>query len=108
MSDRLVIRMTSGPAAANVCGYYGNDEKIYHQLCIDWSFDSIHFKFKDQPWITLSIGPKQPKDEIRLITDEMSTIFKSLCFYALNNSNYYPDISITVLNELRRIVDIFV
>lgn len=102
-----VLSCSKGPAAANI--YAKKNEKVYAQLCVDWSFDGLYFQIENQPWITISLGKKQSKNEIdHIYTDEMKNIFKSLCFYALNNLTGYSAISDEALIEVRKKLDLFV
>jgi hypothetical protein len=49
----MTIKITKGPAAANVLKIL-DDKYVHTQLLLDWSFDAIDFKYLDNKWITLT------------------------------------------------------
>ena len=104
MSD--TFNVTKGPAAANV--YWKNDGKTIGQLTLDWSYDAIDFKYMNQEWITLSIGPKTEKHEInKLDTKDKKDMFVLLEWHLQKNLKGYSVVSDEALEKLFSIVNTF-
>ena len=100
------IRLSKGPAAARVYLSF-NDSQLYNccQLTLDWSYDGLYFKYYNNDWIILSIGPKTEKHQIyNLDTDDKIKIFKVLANYFLNNLQNYSTISDASLLKLKEIM----
>ena len=95
------ITLSKGPAAAHA--YLMIDNNKYNVLTLDWSYDSVYFKYNDK-WITLSIGSKTEINEIdKIDTDDKKKIFKTLAMYILYELPSYSiisDISLLHLQEL--------
>ncbi len=94
-----VFAHTKGPYAASV--YLSTDDKkIIGQLTLDWSYDSFYFKYKDEPWIILSYGPRGDKDEFEKIdTEDKKIIFSKLKnFASLNIKTHSIDSDIALEN----------
>jgi hypothetical protein len=96
----LFCYISEGPAAANIYDKFTNS-----QLVVDWSFDALYFKFNNEEWITLSIGPETHTNDVyKINTTEMIRVFLKLCCYAVENikgRNYKIN---KALNEIREII----
>lgn len=100
----MPLKLTSGPAAGNVYDY----EK-QTQLTIDWSYDGLYFKYKNEPWIVLSLGPETTRNELdKINTPEMITEFKTLCFHALNNLKDHSTMADKAMIQVEKIIDGFI
>ena len=100
----MSLKLTSGPAAGNV---YNFEQKT--QLTIDWSLDGLYFKYKDENWIVLSLGPKTTINELdKINTSEMVSEFKTLCFHALNNIRDHSIIADKAMIEVEKIINGFI
>ena len=107
------LKISSGPYAATIY-----DNETDSKLIIDWSCDSLYFKYRDDSYITLSIGHgealtsspvKIPNSEIhKLNTQESINTFTKLCQVALKELNGYSVISDNALFEIKKMLDLFV
>ena len=90
--------------------YYLNIDNINIELTLDWTFDSIYFKY--DKWIILSTGTKgigtKGADEFHKLIPEEIVMFKKIAFYALNTFKPFSPESEKCLNGLRKIVDMYV
>jgi len=101
--EKSSMRLSKGHAAANI--YNGT----ISQLTIDWSYDAVYFKYKDNDSIILSVGPSTSTHEIEKInTSEIITEFKSLYIYAKNNLTGYSTNSDKALGKIAKIVEKFI
>jgi len=95
------MRTTKGPAASNTY----TDEPSVHQLTVDWSFDGVYVKYKNDGWITLSIGQRTENHQIeRLDTLEKKTIFKEMAAFTAENLKGHSKNSDKALIRLQMIV----
>ena len=92
----MSIRLSIGPAAANIYKVTDNDTVISH-LLLDWSFEAIDFKFMKNKWITInqeninSLKPEEFKDFIEL---------SDYCFSNINNFSEISDKTLVKLNQI--------
>ena len=94
------MRINYGPAAANV---YHLDDTC--QLTIDWSFDGVYFKYKNEEWITLSIGEKTTNHQIgSLNTPDKICLFKEMVSFSQKKLKSYSGNSKKALAALSKIV----
>ena len=94
-----------GPAAANL--YLNTNDGMQSTLTLDWSFDSFYYKYKNDPWITLSYGPngdKHESDKIINSTDDYKSVFIELAKYAMTELKSYSGNSDKALTELQKII----
>ena len=97
------LQISKGPAAAH--SYYIENNIKCCQLTLDWSYDGLYFKYYDEEWITLSIGPKTEKNEINKIdTEEKKFMFKKLALNFLSELQDYSTLSDLALIELQGIL----
>jgi len=97
------FRISTGPAACNV---YDNQE---NQLTVDWTFDAVYYKYKNENWITISLGPKTEICEIHKINNVIMTEkFKNLCLYTFSNIKGYSKISDDALEILKKKVKMLI
>jgi hypothetical protein len=98
------LRFTAGPAAAHVY-----DDSTNSKISIDWSFDGLYYQYNNGPWITLSLGPKTTTNELdKINTPEMKSVFKSLCFYGIENLQGYSGNSDKALPKVYNLTELFV
>ena len=77
------LRFFSGLSASYI---YDDNNKT--QLIIDWFYKGIYFKYKNLPWIMLSIDSDLDNLEIyRINTYDIKNTFKKLCLYAIEELN---------------------
>ena len=91
------IEISKGPAAANI---YMKDQSnnIIAHLLLDWSYDSIDYKFKDDSWMSIN-------SELNNINNsEKINIFKLLASDACNNLKIYSDKSNQLLKKLEKLI----
>ena len=92
----MSIRLSIGPAAANIYKVTDNDTVVSH-LLLDWSFEAIDFKFMKNKWITInqeninSLKPEEFKDFIEL---------SDYCFSNINNFSEISDKTLVKLNQI--------
>jgi hypothetical protein len=85
------------------------DDETNSRLTIDWTYDGIYFQYENEPWITISIGPKTEINEINKIDlPSKIRVFKKLCFQALNSLKNHSQICDDALIEVKKVVDFFV
>ena len=102
---KWVSSIRKGPCAANAYLYI-NDIQVGH-LVLDWSYDGVYFKYYNDTWITLSIGPETKKHEINLINTEYKIrFFKYLASQFFDKLQNYSEKSNESLLELKTLVDI--
>ena len=98
----LSFTLSKGPAAAHSNMMINNICKC--QLTLDWSYDGIYFKYYNDLWIIISIGPKTEKYEIdKIDTDDKVLIFKQLAYNfwtELPNYSTNSDLSLIKLKEI--------
>ncbi len=99
------LTISAGCAAAHI---YNDENCEQTQLTVDWTYDGLYYRYKDQGWITLSLGPKTEINDIHKInTDPMKSDFKRLCFHAIAKlEGQFPD-SDKVLEKIQEIADQF-
>ena len=101
--DGQSLQISKGPAAAH--SYYIENDAKCCQLTLDWSYDGLYFKYYDEEWITLSIGPKTEKNEIdKIDTEEKKLMFKKLALNFLSELQDYSTLSDLALIELQGIL----
>ncbi len=99
-------RVTKGPAAAH--SYLIINGQQTCQVTLDWSYDGIYYKYNDNPWIILSIGPKtQTHDLDKIDTEDKKKIFKYLSLQFFDKLENYSEISNKSLKKLREIYNHF-
>jgi hypothetical protein len=99
-----VFTHSKGIAAANL-HLSKDDNKMIGQLTLDWSYDSFYFKYKDEPWIILSYGPRGNKHEFEKIdSEDKKIIFSKLRNYAFSVMNNYSKEADIALKHLRKLV----
>jgi hypothetical protein len=95
--------ITKDHHAANA--YYINEDNTRIQLTLDWTFDSIYFKYKDN-WIILSTGEKGHINEIdKLNTLDIIQMFKKISFNVLNEFKPFSHQSTECINGLKNIIN---
>lgn len=94
----MTIKLSKGPAAANIYNVVENDIVISH-LLLDWSFNAIDFKYADKKWITLET------DNIKSLGNDELKEFTDLANYAILNLNNFSEISDKTLNKLNNIIN---
>ena len=101
------LRIFKGPAASNT--YLSMEGKDIAQLTLDWSFDAIYYKIRDEDWVTISIGELMEQDEIyKIDTSEKIKVFKKLAFYTLSELRNYSGKSDKALAGLLLVLDKFI
>ena len=97
------MRVSKGDYAVTI---YDDDGS---SLTIDWSFDGLYFKYKNGPYITLSLGEKTKENQIYMInTPDIIEVFKKMCFFGFKNLKGYSDNSKNAVYEVLKFVDYFV
>ena len=95
--EYLFLYIVEGPAAANIYDKFTNS-----QLVVDWSFDALYYKFNNEEWITISIGPETHTNDIyKINTAEMVRVFLKLCAFSLDNIKGTSIKISRSLNEIR-------
>jgi hypothetical protein len=100
--------ISKGPAAAHI--YLMINNICECQLTLDWSYDAIYYKYYDDDWIILSIGPKTTynKSQIdKINTQDKVQIFKKLaekCLTDLPNYSTISDRSLISLREIKNLL----
>jgi len=92
----MPIKLSKGSAAANIYKIEDNETVISH-LLLDWSYDSIDFKYKKNNWITIN------KENINSLKPDEYQDFKELsdfCFNSMNNFSEEADKTLTELNDI--------
>jgi len=89
------IEISKGPAAANIYMKDQSNNTIAH-LLLDWSYDSIDYKFKDDSWISINS---------ELNNSEKNKIFKLLASHACNNLKNFSDKSNQLLEKLEKLIN---
>ena len=95
------LRLSKGPTAAHIYLIINNNNCC--QLTLDWSYDGIYYKYYNDNWITLSIGPKtETHDSYKINTEDKLKIFKLLAMdlNKLQNYSINSDKSLIKLKEL--------
>ena len=92
------IKITKGPAAANIYLSDSSYHTIAH-LLLDWSYDSIDFKYKNEQWITIN----KNLDELKIDPDKIK-IFKLLAENACINLKGYSNIADKTLKNLNDLI----
>ena len=95
----FTYKLSKGPAAANA--YIYNGENFVAQLQLDWSYDSIDFKYLNNPWINISYNEIDSK--LKEINHENLLIFKELSCYLMDNLKDYSEKSNQALKVLSKI-----
>ena len=95
MNNRIEI--SKGPAAANIYMKDQSNNTVAH-LLLDWSYDSIDYKFKNDSWISIN------SELNNLNSSEKINIFKLLASEACNNLKNYSDKSNQILEKLEMLV----
>lgn len=96
------MNIIKGPYASTI-----DDNETTSKLTIDWSYEGLYFKYRDNSYITLSLGSKTPKYEIhKLDTQESVIIFIKLCHFALKELKGYSIASDNALDEMMKIISI--
>jgi hypothetical protein len=86
----MSYRTSAGSAAANIY-----EEDSNSQLTIDWSFDDIYFKYRDNEWVTLST------DFAKINSLAMKRMFKSLALHAFQELEDHSKNATKALKDLR-------
>jgi hypothetical protein len=94
----MPIRLSQGSAAANIYKIIEHDNVISH-LLLDWSYDSIDFKYMNNKWITIN------KDNINSLKSEEYDDFKELSDFCFNNMNNFSENADKTLVKLNEIID---
>jgi len=98
-------RLSKGPAAAHV--YLSINSLEYCQLTLDWSYDGVYFKYYDDSWIILSVGPETETHEIKKIdTENKIKSFKYLASQFLNKLQNYSEKSNKSLVKLKELTNL--
>lgn len=100
-----VFTNTVGPYASHF-NLASSDNNYIGQLTLDWSYDSFYFKYKNEPWIILSYGPRGDRHEPeKFDCEDKIIIFSKLGDYAfsvLNNTTYKD--AIIALEKLQKFI----
>ena len=91
------FKVLKGPAAANIY-----DENNNSQLCIDWSFNSLYYRYKNNNWIIIFVDDKLVIADI--INENEIENFKKLFLYIFNNLKNYSIKSDEILNKIHKII----
>jgi len=98
-------RLSKGPAAAHV--YLSINSLESCQLTLDWSYDGVYFKYYDDSWIILSVGPETKTHEIQKIdTENKIKSFKYLASQFLNKLQNYSEKSNKSLVKLKELTNL--
>lgn len=95
---KMSIRLSTGPAAANIYKVTKDDTVVSH-LLLDWSFEAIDFKYMKNKWITIN------KENINSLKPEEFKDFIELSDYCFTNLNNFSEISDKTLVKLNQIID---
>lgn len=99
-------RLSKGPAAAHSYLIINGNQTC--QITLDWSYDGVYFKYYDNPWIILSIGPKTQTHEIEKIdTEDKKKVFKYLSSQFFDKLQNYSENSNKSLKKFREIYNHF-
>ena len=99
--NNWLLRLSKGPAAAHT--YLILNDQNCCQLTLDWSYDGVYFKYHNDKWITLSIGPlTKTHDLYKIDTEDKLKVFKLLAtdLNKLENYSINSDKSLIKLKEL--------
>jgi len=101
-------RLNKGSSAAH--SYLILNNIIKCQLILDWTYDAIYYKYYNDEWIILSIGPKTPynqSDFDKINTDNKVQVFKNLadnCLTELPNYSIISDQSLITLRQIKNLL----
>jgi len=98
-------RVSKGTAAAHVYLSINGIESC--QLTLDWSYDGVYFKYYNDSWVVLSVGPKTITHEIeKLDTENKIQIFKYLSYQFFDKLKNYSEKSNKCLMKLQEFTDL--
>ena len=94
----MEYNITKGPAASNTYIKYQGEE--IGKLTLDWSYNSIYFKYNQDSWITIKLG-----DSLEIIdTDEKKELFKNMANFTIVELKDYSTDSNNALDSLNEMI----
>ena len=95
----MEFKITKGPAASNT--YVTFQDREIATLTLDWSYNSIYFKYDQEAWISIELG-----GSLDIIdTDEKKKLFKKLAEFTMVELKNYSTVSNNALESLKEMLN---